>query len=78
VSVAKPIDATLASIALKHRHVSTARSKSNGRLLASDASDAEATSVFHCDRRGTESSKPRSRPTDASDGRPTDAILHLS
>jgi hypothetical protein len=45
---------------------------------AIDASHTEATSVCHSDRRGTESSKPCSRLTDASDGRPIDAVLHLS
>jgi hypothetical protein len=45
---------------------------------ATDASHAKATSVCRYDRHGTESSKPRSRPTDASDGRPIDAVLRLS
>jgi hypothetical protein len=55
-----------------------AHSKPTVESPATDASHAEATSVCHCDRRGTESSKPRSRPTDAFNGRSTDAVLRLS
>jgi hypothetical protein len=49
-SVAKPTDATLASVTLKHRHVSTAHSKTNGRLPASDVSDARPLQCLSRDR----------------------------
>jgi hypothetical protein len=45
--------------------------------LMKDASHTKATSICRCNRRGTESSKLCSRPTDASDGRPTDGVLRL-
>jgi hypothetical protein len=77
VCVAHPTDATLASVALKRRHVSRSTKKPTVESLEIDVSHAEATSICRCDRRGTESSKPCSRPIDASDGRPKDAVLCL-
>jgi hypothetical protein len=49
--------------------------RSNGRLPGDRR--VPRRSVCRCDRRVTESSKPHSRPTDAFDGRPTDAVLRL-
>jgi hypothetical protein len=55
-------DATLASVTLKRRHMSNARSKSNGRLLVLDASDARPLQRLSRDRRGLERARaPLSR-----------------
>jgi hypothetical protein len=77
-SVAYPTDAAPASVAPCDATYLARSTFQQSTPPATDVSHAEATSVYHCDRRGTESSKPRSRPTHASDRRPTDAVMRLS
>jgi hypothetical protein len=74
----EPLGTSLGDFEGVQHHVSSPLNVPTIDSPVTEASHAEATSVYRCDRRGTESSKPRSRPTNASDERPTDAVLRLS